>query len=78
MTDDTRIRKDAAINTEESPMAVPKRKVSKSCKGMRRSHDHLAVLKANVCPNCNNSKLPHRVCPHCGWYNGKEVIAAKE
>lgn len=59
-------------------MAVPKRRVSKSCKGMRRSHHHLAVLRINACPNCNNSKLPHRVCPHCGWYHGKEVVTAKE
>lgn len=59
-------------------MAVPKRKVSKSAKKMRRSHLHLAVQSVSSCQNCNNSKLPHRVCPHCGYYNGKEIIAAKE
>lgn len=59
-------------------MAVPKRKVSKSAKKMRRSHDHLSVRSICVCPNCDNSKLPHRVCPHCGHYNGKEVVATGE
>lgn len=59
-------------------MAVPKRKVSKSAKKMRRSHLRLAVQSVSSCQNCNNSKLPHRVCPHCGYYDGKEIIAAKE
>jgi large subunit ribosomal protein L32 len=59
-------------------MAVPKRKVSKSAKKMRRSHLHLAVKSPSVCPNCDNSKLPHRICPHCGYYDGKEIVTAKE
>ncbi|MDP2401322.1 MAG: 50S ribosomal protein L32, partial [Actinomycetota bacterium] len=28
----------------------------------------------SVCPQCNQPKLPHRVCGECGYYNGKEVI----
>lgn len=55
-------------------MAVPKRRVSKSRKKMRRSHHHLAVRSVSACPNCDNSKLPHRVCPHCGYYKGKEAV----
>ncbi|MBT4359815.1 MAG: 50S ribosomal protein L32, partial [Candidatus Marinimicrobia bacterium] len=23
-------------------------------------------------------KLPHRVCPHCGYYKGKQVTIPKE
>jgi large subunit ribosomal protein L32 len=27
------------------------------------------------CPQCEEPKLPHRVCMKCGYYNGKEVLA---
>jgi large subunit ribosomal protein L32 len=26
------------------------------------------------CPHCHEPKLPHRVCLHCGYYAGKEVL----
>jgi large subunit ribosomal protein L32 len=35
------------------------------------------VLKATrlvECGNCGNLKLPHRVCPKCGFYNGVQVL----
>lgn len=55
-------------------MAVPKSRVSKSAKGMRRSHHKLAIQSVNSCSNCANPKLPHRICPHCGHYGGKEIV----
>ena len=24
---------------------------------------------------CHEPKLPHRVCPNCNYYDGKEVVA---
>ena len=30
------------------------------------------------CPNCHEPKLPHRGCPHCGNYKGREVIEVAE
>ena len=30
------------------------------------------------CPQCHEMKMPHRVCPECGYYNGKEVIKTEE
>jgi large subunit ribosomal protein L32 len=30
-----------------------------------------------VCPQCRESKLPHRICPHCGYYKGREVLAVE-
>lgn len=26
------------------------------------------------CPQCHEPKLPHRVCPECGYYKNREVI----
>ncbi|MDU1880757.1 MAG: 50S ribosomal protein L32 [Eggerthella sp.] len=27
-----------------------------------------------MCPQCGEVKLPHRVCPNCGFYKNREVI----
>lgn len=43
-------------------MAVPKRRKSKSAKGMRRSHDALTPPTLNVCPQCKKVIPPHKVC----------------
>lgn len=59
-------------------MAVPKRKISKSRRGMRRSHLRFKINSLSTCPNCDNVKLPHRVCPHCGYYKKADVIAVGE
>jgi large subunit ribosomal protein L32 len=28
----------------------------------------------SVCPQCHQPKLPHHVCPACGYYKSKEVV----
>jgi large subunit ribosomal protein L32 len=55
-------------------MAVPKRKVSRSRRNMRRAHHALARTGYVECPNCGEQKLPHHVCPACGHYKGREVF----
>jgi large subunit ribosomal protein L32 len=57
-------------------MAVPKKKTSKSRKNMRRAHDFLTIPASSVCPQCKAPKLPHRACPSCGTYKGKDVITS--
>jgi large subunit ribosomal protein L32 len=59
-------------------MAVPKRKVSKARRDKRRAHQGLSAASVSYCPQCNEPKLPHRVCPHCGMYNGKQVLEVEE
>ena len=59
-------------------MAVPKRRVSHSRQGMRRSHQHLKPLQIQYCPQCKQPVLPHHVCDNCGYYQGREVVAPKE
>lgn len=53
-------------------MAVPQRRVSKTRRNKRRTHDKLTVPSVVVCPECGEYKLSHRVCKHCGTYNGQK------
>lgn len=55
-------------------MAVPFRKVSKTRKRMRRSHNALTAKTTTSCPNCGEMIKPHRVCKHCGFYKKEEII----
>jgi large subunit ribosomal protein L32 len=38
----------------------------------------MRVPAVTECPHCHEPKLPHRACPHCGYYNGMEIIEVKE
>ncbi len=55
-------------------MAVPKRKVSKARRDKRRANWKLAVPGMIKCAQCGALVMPHRVCPECGYYKGREVI----
>jgi large subunit ribosomal protein L32 len=59
-------------------MGVPKKKTSKTRRDKRRSHDSLTCRSLSLCPQCHEPKLPHRVCPHCGTYKGKEILEVEE
>lgn len=60
-------------------MAVPKRRKSKSRRDMRKAqHLKLDTPSLTKCPQCNEPKLPHRVCIHCGYYKGQEIIRMDE
>ena len=56
----------------------PPRRISKTRGRKRRTHYKLAVPGMNVCSNCGEIVASHRVCPHCGYYNGKQVKVIKE
>ncbi len=58
-------------------MPNPKHRHSKARRDKRRAHDFLTAPSLSECPNCHEAKMPHRVCPHCGHYKGKEVIDVK-
>jgi len=55
-------------------MAVPKRKMSKSRRDKRRANWKLTLPALVECPQCHVKKMPHRVCPDCGYYDGKSVL----
>ncbi len=53
---------------------LPKRKISKGRKNRRRAHDAISPTPLITCTNCGEKHLPHRVCPNCGHYSGREVV----
>lgn len=60
-------------------MAVPKRKQSKSRSAIRRAQVmKQAVPHFSPCPRCAEPRIPHRVCPACGYYKDRMVVAVKE
>ena len=59
-------------------MAVPKQRQSHARTNKRRSQHKIAPPKLRACPQCRSPRLPHRVCPVCGTYAGREVVAPAE
>ena len=56
-------------------MAVPKQKQSHSRTNKRRSQHKISAPPVNECPQCRQPRRPHRVCPTCGFYRGREVVS---
>ncbi len=56
---------------------LPKRKISKGRRDRRRAHDALKARNLTTCSNCDAARLPHTVCPECGFYRGREVVEVK-
>ncbi len=59
-------------------MAVPKKRTLKQRKRKRRTHHTASVPTLSACPNCGDPRMPHRVCPTCGTYKGKQVVEVEE
>lgn len=59
-------------------MAVPKRRTSKTRKNKRRASSYkLPRTTISTCPQCHETKLPHRVCKSCGYYKGREAVSVE-
>ncbi|HAB17282.1 MAG TPA: 50S ribosomal protein L32 [Verrucomicrobiota bacterium] len=57
-------------------MGVPKRKPSRSRQRMRRAYNSVLKLpQLSPCPQCDAPSIPHRVCPACGYYGGRQVVS---
>ncbi len=59
-------------------MPNPKRKISKTRRDKRRTHYKTTAPTVNLCSQCGEMKLSHRVCPACGTYNGRQILAPAE
>ena len=55
-------------------MAVPKQKQSHARTNKRRSQHKITPPTLSSCPQCHSPRLPHRVCPVCGTYAGRQVV----
>ncbi len=58
-------------------MAVPKKQRSRARRRTRRATQRLAKPNVIDCPQCAEPMLPHRVCPKCGYYKGRQVVEPK-
>lgn len=55
-------------------MAMPFRRISKTRKRKRRTHQKMTKPTTNICNNCGASVKSHYVCKECGYYKGKQVV----
>ncbi len=58
-------------------MPVPKRKVSRSRRDKRFANKGLKPKIFSHCLNCKEPIASHQACQQCGFYKGRQVIAAK-
>lgn len=58
--------------------ALPKKKTTHSRTRSRRSHDRAWFGAIILCSHCRRPQLSHRVCAHCGYYDGREVLADRD
>ncbi|MDD7457056.1 MAG: 50S ribosomal protein L32 [Clostridia bacterium] len=59
-------------------MAVPKGKTSRARKNSRAANWKLTTANLSECPQCHELKQSHKVCPKCGYYDGKLVVDKTE
>lgn len=58
-------------------MPNPTHRHSKSRTRKRRTHYKATAASTASCSNCGEAKLQHRVCPNCGYYNGRSIVTPK-
>ncbi len=58
-------------------MAVPKKKVSKSKRNMRRAHDSLGKITLREDKDTGEAHRPHHIDLKTGMYRGRQVIEGK-
>ena len=74
----TACRSVGAQGQERFTMAVPKQKKGRGATHTRRSaNSKLATPARSECPRCGAPKLPHHVCPSCGYYKDREILVVE-
>ena len=67
-----------ACHKKDLRMAVPKKKVSRSRRGKRRSHDTLKPANVQEDQHTGEFKRRHHIDLKSGQYRGRQVIAPRE
>ncbi len=55
-------------------MAMPKKQMTSTRSGNRRSQIGLKRPATTTCSHCQTITKPHTVCAKCGYYRGKKII----
>lgn len=55
-------------------MGLPAKRRTKQSKRERASHFALKTFRLTTCSHCKRKIRPHTACPHCGYYNGRQVL----
>ena len=58
-------------------MAVPRKKVSRTKRGMRRSHDALSAPTYVEDKQSGERRRPHHIDLKTGMYRGRQILPAK-
>jgi large subunit ribosomal protein L32 len=54
-------------------MSKVKHRHSKERGRKRRTHYKAEAPSSTKCQQCGKLKLPHKICPYCGYYKGRPV-----
>jgi len=63
---------------EELKMAVPKHKASKMQTNSRFANFKVKKPTINECSQCHEFVQSHRICKHCGYYDGVQKISVEK
>ena len=56
-------------------MGLPKKRTSKQKRDQRRANWKLTPVNVTRCSKCQEPVQSHRICPSCGNYGDRQVIA---
>lgn len=56
-------------------MAVQQHRVSKMRCRRRKAANRYKGIQTDRCSKCGDTRLPHRVCPSCGFYKDRQIIS---
>ncbi|MBI4654107.1 MAG: 50S ribosomal protein L32 [Nitrospirae bacterium] len=59
-------------------MPNPTHRHTRSRRDKRRANWKIEAPNIILCPECQEPRLPHHICPNCGSYRGKKILEAVE
>jgi large subunit ribosomal protein L32 len=55
-------------------MSVQKQRHTKTRRDRKRARFEMKPVSMQTCTKCGKPTMPHKACPNCGFYKGKEVV----